>query len=321
MAEIPFQENQVDIDHVNRVLGTDYPPATRQYEASPDDQVEFNLRIGNDMVYLASIWELGRGVSMDARGRKHYVDGLMKTADALQHVVEPDLGEYERLIDRVLERTTGTGLGVIASVNHAPKLVTVAMGYEDYMVGLYENPGFITEFQAQVGQYCRRELEMVLSKPVDVVQTAVNVCMQTGPMYSLPILEAYEFPFIRHTVDRSKAMNKVTILHVDGRIADLIPTFIDMGVDILNPVEPSEHQDIVDLKRRYGDRVAFQGNLDVTSVLSAMPPAEVRRQAEGLIAEMAPGGGFILASSHDISRNVPWENFLAMREAAFDWAG
>lgn len=201
--EIPFQENQFDITHLNRELGRNYPLSTRHYETAPEDQVEFALRVGNDMLHLASVWELGRQVTIDEAGRKHYVNGEIKTPEALRDIVDPDVGEFERLID--------------------------------------------------------------------------------------------------------------------GNIVDLIPKFIELGTDIINPIEPSENQDIVDLKRRFGDHVAFQGNLDVASILSVESPETVRRQAEELIRAMAPGGGFILASSHDISEDVPWESVLAMRDAAFNF--
>lgn len=316
MAEIPFQENQVDISHINGVLGRDYAPSIRNYEISPEDQVEFAIRLGNDMVYVTSLWELGRQVSFDERGRKHYIDGLMKTRDSLKDIVEPDLGDLERRIDGVLESAAGTGLGVIVGVHHPPKLVTVALGYQDYMMALYDDPAFVHDFQQACAAYCRRELEMVLSKPIDVVQTPIDICMQSGPMYSPDILDEYEFPSVRQTLQRAKAAGKATILHVDGHIVALIPTFIDMGADILNPVEPSDDQSIIDLKREFGDRVAFQGNLDIASVLSVMTPEQVRQRADALVQAMASGGGFILASSHDIGENVPWENLLAMRDAA-----
>ena len=316
MAEIPFQENQVDISHINMVLGTDYALSTRNYEIAPEHQVEFAIRLGNDMVYVASLWELGRKVCLDESGRKHYVDGEIKTRDSFKKIIEPDLGEFERRIDGVLKNASGTGLGVIVAVQHVSKLVTVAMGYQDYMIALYDIPDVVKDFQKRCAAYCDRELEMVLSKPIDVVQTPVDICMQSGSMYSPDILEEYEFPYLRQTIQRAKAAQKATILHIDGYFIDLIPTFIDMGVDIINPVEPCANQDIVDLKRQFGAQLAFQGNLDVASVLSVLSPGEVRQRARALVEAMAPGGGFILASSHDIGENIPWENVLAMRDAA-----
>ncbi len=316
-GEIPFQENQVDIVHVNRLLGRDYPLSMRSYEISFEDQLELTLQLGNDMVYVTSLWELGRKVTIDDNGRKHYVDGLIKNPKTLQGMmVEPDLGEFERRIDGILACTAENRLGVIVGVNHPPKLVTVAMGYQDYMIALFDDPEFIREFQERCAAYTRRELDMVLSKPIDVVQIPADICMNSGPMYSMDVLETYEFPHLRYAIQRSKDAGKVTILHVDGCIADLMPNFIEMGVDILNPIEPSDKQDIVSLKRQYGDRVAFQGNLDVSSVLAVMTPEGVREKSDVLVRAMAPGGGFVLASSHDIGANIPWENVIAMRDAA-----
>ncbi len=205
------------------------------------------ILMGNVDMGCYSPWELGRKVTIDERGRKHYVDGEIKTRDSLGSIAEPDLGEFERLIDGLLEKVAGTGLGIIVGVQHVPKLVTVAMGYQDYMIALYDDPEFIMEFQERCAGYYHRELEMVLSKPIDVVQTPVDICMLSGPMYSPEILEKYEFPYLRHTVQCSRESGKAMILHADGYVVDLIPIFINMGVDILNPVEPSGGQSIVDL--------------------------------------------------------------------------
>jgi uroporphyrinogen-III decarboxylase len=314
-GDVPFQENQIDIVHINSLLGRRYPLSLRSYEIDSADQVETALFLGNDMVYTASLWELGRNITIDKFGRKHYTDGWMKDRSSLAKIIEPDLGEYERRLDGVLSSAEGTGLGVIASVNHPPKIAAVAMGYQDYMLALYDDPQYINDLQNVCAEYTEKELAMVLSKPVDAVQTAVDICMHSGPMYSRDVLAAYEFPYLKRTIEAVKRTGKAALLHIDGHIGDLISDCIAMGADVLNPVEPSEHQDLQQYKLQYGDAVAFQGNFSV-ELLATMNPEEVFAAATSLVRAMASGGGFILASSHDIGPNIPWENVMALRDAA-----
>jgi uroporphyrinogen decarboxylase len=105
-------------------------------------------------------------------------------------------------------------------------------------------------------------------------------------------------------------------LHADGDVTSLLPDYIAMGIDVLNPVEPcGGRQDIYRLKEQFGDRLALHGNIDLSGVLVHGSPEEVRQDVEEHLRRLAAGGGYICASSHNITEAVPLENFYAMRDA------
>jgi len=106
--------------------------------------------------------------------------------------------------------------------------------------------------------------------------------------------------------------------HGCGAVYELIPHLIEIGVDIMNPVQVSaEGMDSKQLKKAYGDDIVFWGGgVDTQKVLPFGTPDEVRDEVKRRIDDFAPGGGFVFATVHNIQAFVPPENI----EAAFDTA-
>ena len=107
------------------------------------------------------------------------------------------------------------------------------------------------------------------------------------------------------------------ILHSDGDNSPLIDWFLKVGFAGLNPIEPgSTNWDIYAVKEQYGHRFCLSGNIDVAGVLSEGTPEQVRAETVEHLRRLAPGGGYICGSSHDITENIPYENFCALAETA-----
>ena len=109
-----------------------------------------------------------------------------------------------------------------------------------------------------------------------------------------------------------------TFFHCCGSVYNLIPHFIDAGIDILNPVQTSAaNMDPQRLKDEFGDRLVFWGGgCDTQKVLTNSTPEEVREHVRERMKILAPGGGFVFNQVHNIQANVPPENIIAMFEAA-----
>jgi uroporphyrinogen decarboxylase len=98
---------------------------------------------------------------------------------------------------------------------------------------------------------------------------------------------------------------------------DVIDDLIEIGVDILNPVQTSAGKmaDLPALKARYGDRLTFCGAVDTHHVLPNGTPEEVDAEVKRVIDILGPGGGYLVASVHTIINDVPAENVLALADA------
>jgi uroporphyrinogen decarboxylase len=114
-----------------------------------------------------------------------------------------------------------------------------------------------------------------------------------------------------------KNFNKPVLLHSCGSVAAMIPDFIEIGIDALHPVQvTAKDMDTAKLKYEYGPHITFWGGIDTHRVLPRGTTAEVREEVRKRIADLAPGGGYVLGAVHNIQAEVPVENVLAMIEAA-----
>src|SRR4030042_1464321 len=106
--------------------------------------------------------------------------------------------------------------------------------------------------------------------------------------------------------------------HTDGDVFDLLDDFVEIGVDILNPIQTAAGKmaNLAELKQRYGSNLCFCGALDTPRILPYGTPQQVRQEVKRVIEILAPGGGYMLASVHTIMDEVPPENILAMGDAA-----
>lgn len=106
--------------------------------------------------------------------------------------------------------------------------------------------------------------------------------------------------------------------HSDGNIEELLPEYIEVGVDILNAVQPKS-MDPAHLKRRFGNDLTFWGTVDIQEVLPFGTPEDVRDEVRLRIETVGPGGGLIVAPSHNIQPDVPLENMLAFYDAVNEY--
>ncbi|UCG48316.1 MAG: hypothetical protein JSU94_00785 [Phycisphaerales bacterium] len=107
-----------------------------------------------------------------------------------------------------------------------------------------------------------------------------------------------------------------SFFHSDGAISEIIPDLIEIGVDVLNPVQLSaEGMEAGKLKKEYGRDLAFWGGgVDTQHILPSGTPAQVRQNVKERVGQLAPGGGFVFAAVHNIQDDAPAENITAMIE-------
>lgn len=153
---------------------------------------------------------------------------------------------------------------------------------------------------------------------VDVVSTADDVADQRGPAMSVEmyrrIIKPRHARYLRTIRDRTDA---ALFFHSCGSVVDLLPDFVDMGVQVLNPVQVSARgMDPATLKREWGDKLAFCGAVDTLRVMPFGTPDDVRAEVRRRIRELGDDGGYIVTAVHNIQPDVPAENIVALYEAA-----
>jgi uroporphyrinogen decarboxylase len=154
---------------------------------------------------------------------------------------------------------------------------------------------------------------------VDVLFYGEDVAFHNGPMVSPKTYEQIIRPYQRRVFRALHDWSEAKILfHNCGSVTWQIPDLIDWGVDALNPVQVTSHDmgDTASLKERFGDRIAFWGAIDTGHVLPMGSPEDVRAEVHRRIRDLAPSGGYVLATVHNIQAEVPPENICAIWEAA-----
>lgn len=108
--------------------------------------------------------------------------------------------------------------------------------------------------------------------------------------------------------------------HSCGSVRELIPSLIDLGVDVLDPVQVGARGMVpAELKREFGHRLSFSGGVDEQQLLNHGSPDEVRAGVRSLLDDMGHGGGFFLGPTHNLQCDIPTENVVAMYESACQW--
>jgi uroporphyrinogen decarboxylase len=156
-------------------------------------------------------------------------------------------------------------------------------------------------------------------KYIDVLVMGDDLGMQDAPMMSPEMYRRMLKPYHAELIAAVKQRTKAKVFfHSDGNIYPLIGDLIEVGVDILNPVQVSarDMDDTARLKRKFGNRLSFCGAIDTQSVLPRGTPEDVRREVRQRIRDLGPGGGYILAAVHCIQPDVPPANVVAMCEEA-----
>ena len=102
--------------------------------------------------------------------------------------------------------------------------------------------------------------------------------------------------------------------HSDGFIEPVISELIEIGIDVLNPIQP-ECMNPAKIKRLYGDELSFFGTIGVQTIMPFGTPKDVRRAVREMIEKVGQGGGFIIAPTHFVPVEVPWENVQAFFDA------
>jgi uroporphyrinogen decarboxylase len=237
-----------------------------------------------------------------------------------------DPGRYRGLRERARELHEHTDYAVVLQVNCAFFLRCAELrGWENFYMDLAGDPGFACDLMNHYLDIRLRMAERALEEGgeyVDVVVvTTDDLGMTDRTIVSPKMYRELIKPIQKRMFDFFKERTEATRLcHSDGAVYPIIADLVEIGTQALNPVQVSAAGmgDTSRLKTEFGDRLAFWGAVDTHHVLPYGSPEEVRQEVRGRILDLAPGGGYVLCSVHNIQPEVPPENVVAMFDAALE---
>ena len=210
------------------------------------------------------------------------------------------------------------GMKVIAVSGKIFTLTWMLMGFNNFATSLIMDEQLVADVFRKVAEIQFQGLEQIFEMPhVGAVWVVDDLAFGTGPMISPQAFRDHVFTWYREMATRCHRNKLLFIMHSDGDLTTLMEDIIDMGVDVLQPIDPT-CMDIVKIQEGYGDRLCLVGNVS-NELLRSATPAEVEERVKYLIRNVAPGGGFCVGSGNSVPEWAKFENYMAMREATLKY--
>jgi uroporphyrinogen decarboxylase len=225
--------------------------------------------------------------------------------------------DYEDLDDylRTMADLLPAGMKLLVQIGYLFMGAWQLMGFENYCLHLADNPDLVRDLHDWLGTSQLAVLEILLQHDcVGTIWLPDDLCYNSGPVVAPRVYQEYVYPWYVEIVDRCHQAGVPVGLHSDGDLARILPDLVACGFDAVHPFEPPMN-DIVAIKRQWGDRIAVAGGIDLKTTLFDGTPKDVEAEVKARVAELAPGGGWLLGSSNSIPGFVPPENYEAMLSA------
>jgi len=189
-------------------------------------------------------------------------------------------------------------------------------GMDKMLMNLVLNPKYAEILIGNIGEFmvefCSKNLKSIGSY-IDLYGIWDDFADQDGLMISPDMWRKYYKLWDKKLIEEAKRYNLLVCFHICGNCTDIIPDLIEMGVDILDPVQVSaKDMELQSLKKRFGKDICFHGGLDVQKFLQFVTPDEVRKEVKRIKELFNGDGGIILGPSHYITSDTPLENILAI---------
>ena len=189
-------------------------------------------------------------------------------------------------------------------------------GFEEMLADLVLRPDFAGALFDRLTALRVVQARQLAGAGVDVLRLGDDVAGQMGMLISPELWRTWFKPRLAHIIDAARAVKPDIHIfyHSDGDCRAIVPELIEIGVTVLNPVQP-ECMDPATLKREYGDRLAFWGTVGTQSTMPHATPEEVRTVVRERVETVGKGGGLLISPTHTLEPDVPWENLVTFVEA------
>jgi uroporphyrinogen decarboxylase len=242
----------------------------------------------------------------------------LQDSDNLENFEFPDVGLSERWkrvkkdVERFRKYYPIAGMLEVTLLEHAEAL----RGYQQFFKDLYINKKFVSNLLDKLLEYKIKIAKKFVELGVDIIRLGDDLGMQTGLIISPALWREFFKPRMKEIINEiKKGKDTVVYYHTCGYVEPLIPELIEIGVDILNPIQP-DCNDPIKIKTLYGDLLTLHGTISVQETLPFRTVNEVKRIVTERIEKLGKNGGLILAPAHVIGNEVPVDNVTALYDTA-----
>jgi uroporphyrinogen decarboxylase len=331
---VPFFELLVDYGIQSSFIGR---------EVSAGDlksQVEFWGSAGYDFIPITvGMMEPG-GVTKDSAISKVIEDIVLKDAEDTEDRDDPAWSlEYHSFIeDRAdfdafpwdvlaelnydkfdeVKQFLPDGMKVIAVSGKIFTLTWMLMGFNHFALSLNDDRALVADVFNRIAEIQYQSLTKVLSMDhIGAVWTVDDIAMGNGPMIMPEVYREFLFPSYQKMARMCHDSDRIFGMHTDGDITKLMGDLVDIGIDVLHPIDPT-CMDMHQAKKDFGDKVCLAGNVS-NEMLQNATPAEIEARVKELLRDIAPGGGYLLSAGNSVPAWAKYENYKAMIETGIEY--
>jgi uroporphyrinogen decarboxylase len=254
-----------------------------------------------------------------------YVYPMLKLStpqDALEYPLPDIEADYRyEVTAKEIQRIHDRGLAVMAGMACTIFEVAWAMrSMELLLMDFMDNQEFAEVLLDRITAKRIIQAQRFAELKPDVIMFGDDIASQRGMLMSVPMWRKWLKPRLASVIAASKRVNPnvLAFYHSDGDATAIIPDLIKIGVEVLNPLQP-ECMDPFTLKKLYGDRLSFWGTLGTQSTLPFGSPDDVRHDIKKRCEIVGTGGGLLIAPTHMVEPEVPWENLVAFVESVKEY--
>lgn len=248
-----------------------------------------------------------------ADGKVHLGEGLIRSSADLRRFSLPDLRAPDHFdaAKRYLDRYAGEDLAIWCSLRGGMMNTIYSLGMMRFCSALRSERSLVETLFASYIDWNTELVGILQELGFDFFVTYDDVAYNSGPFFSPKVFRELFVPGLRRL---AAAMRLPWVFHSDGDLGPLFDDIVELGCAGYNPFQPPV-MDIESYHDRYAGRFCFWGNIDITTTLTHGSVKDVDDEVRRRIARLAPGGGYILASSNSITDHCRVENVLAMLAA------
>ena len=256
------------------------------------------------------------------------VDHPLAEAQTIQDVEEypwpsADWLSVSHIKDSVRQANDDEQRAIVIATGDFLEIACGMRGIEQFLIDMVMQPELAQAILSRVVELCRTVALRAVEKAdggIDIVWSSSDVGMQTGMLFSPALWREHVMPLHNTLIEPFKKMGLKTRYHSDGGIAPIIPDLIEMGLDLLDPIQPNTPgMDPENLKALSGGRLAYYGGVDTQQLLPYGMPREVEQTVLHLIQVLGEQGGYIAAASNAVQADVPVENILTLYRTAREY--
>jgi uroporphyrinogen decarboxylase len=250
------------------------------------------------------------------------VKGALATADSFTELEafpwpSPDCLDQSQLPAQCQRYRDHALLYGFADVWQRPALVR---GWEEMFVDMATRPDWAHFLCRKFADFYREDYTRaaeITGGRIDLYLLISDLGSQYGPLISKAMFNQIVAPYLKEMIDHIHSLDGQVLFHSCGTVRQFIPDLIRLGVDVLDPVQPTcPEMQPERLKHDFGEQLSFHGGIDMQNLLPRGTPAQVAAEVRRYCEVLGAGGGYILGPAHLFQPDVPAENILAVYDGA-----